>query len=134
MAKPKGGRGCTAPYKTHQVRIPDPIKPQVHELIERYQKYLAENGAPLTPPSFLDLPVEIDSSSEHDEVKKLRTEKKEMEQAFKAVNKFIEDSEKLKNQAISVLQESVKLKANAGGAIKKEVQKAIELLQSTITQ
>lgn len=36
MAKPAGGRGKKAPYKTTHVRVPEPLKPQVESLIEQF--------------------------------------------------------------------------------------------------
>jgi hypothetical protein len=99
MPKPKGGRGYKAPYETHQVRIPDPIAPQVHSLIERYQDYLTSDGDPEKPPQLLD--------------------------QVEPVDKF-----KIKrHKAIKILKESLNLKANAGGAIKKEIEKALQLLE-----
>jgi hypothetical protein len=99
MPKPKGGRGYKAPYETHQVRVPDPVAPQVHSLVERYQDYLANGGDPEKPPQLLD--------------------------QVKPVDKF--NSKKAK--AVRILQEALKLKANAGGAIKKEIEKALQLLE-----
>jgi hypothetical protein len=98
MPKPKGGRGYKAPYETHQVRIPDPIAAQVHSLVERYQDYLAAGGNPEKPPLLLD--------------------------QVKPVDKF----KFRRDKAIRLLQEALKLKANAGGAIKKEIEKALQLL------
>lgn len=36
MAKHVGGRGLKASYKTTHVRVPEPIKPDVERLIERF--------------------------------------------------------------------------------------------------
>lgn len=36
MTTPKGGRGKKAPYRTIQVRCPEPLKKEVAQLIERY--------------------------------------------------------------------------------------------------
>lgn len=99
MPKPKGGRGYKAPYETHQVRIPDPIAPQVHSLVERYQDYLANGGDPEKPSHLLD--------------------------QVKLVDKF----KSKRRKAVELLREALKLKANAGGAIKKEIEKALQLLE-----
>jgi hypothetical protein len=100
MPKPKGGRGYKAPYETHQVRIPDPIAPQVHSLVERYQDYLANGGNPEKPPQLLDQAKPVD---------RFKSKKAEINE---------------------ILQEALKLKANAGGAIKKEIEKVLQLLKN----
>ncbi len=38
MVKPRGGRGQHAPYKTTQMRVPIPIKPELESLIAAYRK------------------------------------------------------------------------------------------------
>lgn len=128
MLKPKGGRGYAAPYTTHQVRVPDPIKNQVHELIERYHSYLLQSEEALTPPNLLDINAQPDTNVINEEIEKLKAEKKQVEKELKAVNKFIKESKAVKSQAVALLEESLKLKANAGGAIKKEIEKALKLL------
>lgn len=40
----KGGRGIKAPYDSTHVRVPEPIKPQVEKLIERFKLLIAEEG------------------------------------------------------------------------------------------
>lgn len=57
MPKPKGGRGKTAPYKTRQVRVPEPVIDQVDNLIEEYQQYIISGGDPSTPPKLFNKPV-----------------------------------------------------------------------------
>jgi hypothetical protein len=36
MTKPAGGRGKKAPYQTTHMRVPEPIKPEVQRLIDRF--------------------------------------------------------------------------------------------------
>lgn len=36
MTARKGGRGHKAPYKTTHIRIPEPVKPMVRDLIEKF--------------------------------------------------------------------------------------------------
>ncbi len=103
MAKPKGGRGYKAPYETHQIRIPDPIASQVHNLVERYQDYLATGGDAEKPPLLLDQNKVTDNSLAQDQ----------------------------QTEIIKILEKALKLKANAGGAIKKEIEKALVLLVGT---
>lgn len=99
MVKPKGGRGYKAPYETHQIRVPDPIAPQVHSLVERYQDYLVDGGNPEKPPQLLD--------------------------QIKPVDRF--KSKRI--EVIKILKQALKLKANAGGGIKREIEKVLELLE-----
>jgi hypothetical protein len=101
MPKPKGGRGYKAPYETHQIRVPDPIADQVHTLIERYQDYLERGGEVDQPPSLLD--------------------------QSKPVDKFITGEKQF--VAVRILEQALRLKANAGGAIKKEIEKALVILR-----
>lgn len=118
MAKPKGGRGYRAPYETHQIRVPDPIAPQVHSLIERYQDYLNTGGSPNTPPKLLDKNKVVDN---FDEIQALRSRVAQLEDNLKAVDNF-------KANTRNTLENAMKLKANAGGAIKKEIEKVLKLL------
>lgn len=118
MAKPKGGRGYRAPYETHQIRVPDPIAPQVHSLIERYQDYLNTGGNPDTPPKLLDQSKAVDNFSE---TQALRSRVTQLEDKLKVVDSF-------KASTRSILENAMKLKANAGGAIKKEIEKVLKLL------
>ena len=111
MPKPKGGRGLTAPYQTKQVRIPEPIIGQVHELIEQYQSYITSGGNPNLPPQLIPQ-------------KPVDNFRAELEEKNKLVDKFIESQ----SSAAAILKEALRLKANAGGAIKKEIEKVLSLL------
>jgi hypothetical protein len=106
MSKPKGGRGKNAPYKTKHIRVPEPIAPQVDTLIEIYQSYIESGKDASNPPDFLASYKPVNNFSETD---------------IKAVNKFAE--------IIAVLTEALDLKANAGGAIKSRIRKAIKALE-----
>jgi hypothetical protein len=44
MAILKGGRGKKAPYQSTHVRVPEPIKPAVEALIERFRLLVVEEG------------------------------------------------------------------------------------------
>jgi hypothetical protein len=105
MNKPKGGRGHKAPYETHQIRVPDPIALQVNALIDLYQDYRAAGGDPMKPPHFLA--------------------------GEKPVDKFIDNEKQAK--AVEILRQALKLKANSGGAIKKEIEKALILLDYNLS-
>jgi hypothetical protein len=43
MSLPKGGRGKQAPYKTIQVRCPEPVKARVQEIIRQFHEHETEN-------------------------------------------------------------------------------------------
>ena len=60
MAKPLGGRGKTAPYKTIGVRIPEPIKSQVQQLCQDYRDEVFGEATPKpsTQPISLDEALE----------------------------------------------------------------------------
>lgn len=105
MPKPKGGRGKIAPYKTRQVRVPEPMINQVDELIETYQSYVVSGGDAANPPDFF---------------------KTNLKTNLKPVDKFLEIEE-----IINTLREALKLKANAGGAIKEQIKKVLEIMQSS---
>lgn len=89
----KGGPGARAPYKTTHIRIPEPLKPQVQEMIDNYRRQvLADFPAtlpPAPPASETETPLEA---------------------------------------ALTLLKESLTLKANAGGAIKQKIRQALALL------
>jgi hypothetical protein len=38
MSKHVGGRGIKAPYKTTHVRVPEPVKPEVERIIQRFHE------------------------------------------------------------------------------------------------
>lgn len=113
MPKPKGGRGYKAPYETHQIRVPDPIASQVHALIDGYQEYLQEGGNPEEPPWLLQKAVHSG----------------ELLQKVQDLQEKLSTMEKLKYESIATLQKALVLKANAGGAIKREIEKVLTLLK-----
>jgi hypothetical protein len=108
----KGGRGKKAPYKTGHYRIPQPIKPTVEMLADQYRELVVN-----------------DSESEASAM-------------LERVNEAIVGSQKTENkpgtnfneadleQVINILQEALKLKANAGGAIKERIKEVLNLLSN----
>ena len=80
-------------------------------MIERYQSYIGSGGNPENPPQLLD-------------VEPVDNFKDQLEEKAKLVNKF----KKSISRASAVLQQALQLKANAGGAIKREIEKALGLL------
>ncbi len=87
MPKPKGGRGYKAPYKTKQVRIPEPIEKQVSQLVERYQDYLTTGGSPDSPPQLLDL-------DRSDDVETLKSEVHTLQKKLVQLTQFKTNHEK----------------------------------------
>ncbi len=122
MDKPKGGRGKTAPYETKQMRVPEPLEPQIQELVSRYRSWIfklssREIVGANNPPYLLDKPVD-------DFKQQLDTE--EVKHPDKLVDRF--DSID-KQEVVVILKEALKLKANAGGAIKERIRQALQLLE-----
>lgn len=116
MAKPKGGRGYKAPYETHQIRVPDPIAEQVHLLIEKYQEFIEEGGNAVEPPEFLQ--------NQNTDNKVVDNFKILVEQYYAQIEEYNKNIQ----EALSILEGALKLKANSGGAIKREIEKSIKLL------
>jgi len=96
----KGGRGKKAPYKTGHYRIPQPIKPTVEVLADQYRELVANDS-------------QAEASSMLERVNEAIVSIQKAEQ--KPGTNF---SETDLEQVINILQEALKLKANAGGAIK----------------
>jgi hypothetical protein len=109
----KGGRGKKAPYKTGHYRIPQPIKPTVELLADQYRE-LVSMGQDTEAQEMLERVQEVVASSQT-EASKLgtRLSKAELE------------------QVVDVLHEALKLKANAGGAIKDRIRQVLAILDKS---
>ena len=44
MTKPSGGRGKKAPYVTTHMRVPEPIKPEVQRLLDRFHGHEVDHS------------------------------------------------------------------------------------------
>jgi hypothetical protein len=101
----KGGRGKKAPYETTHYRIPEPIKPVVEAIADRYRFLVITEDA---------------SAGERmlDRVQEVVTPK--------GGTKLLSNTDRRK--AISLLEEALTLKANAGGAIKEKIRAALYYL------
>ena len=107
----KGGRGKKAPYQTSHYRIPQPIKPTVEILAEQYRELVA-----------------AESTVEAEEM---------LERVQAAITGNVPDENKPGTkfneanleQIVSVLQEALTLKANAGGKIKDRIREVLKLLE-----
>ena len=107
----KGGRGKKAPYETVHYRIPQPIKPSVETIAERYREL-----------------VTADSAAEAEEMlERIQTSiLGDVLDESKPGTKFNEAN---LEQIVSILQEALTLKANAGGKIKDRIREALKLLE-----
>lgn len=112
----KGGRGKKAPYQTVHYRIPEPIKPTVEILAEQYRQLIVAQS--LTEAEELLEWIRLTITNSQAVSKKPGT---------KFNTKFNEND---LEQVVSILQDALKLKANAGGAIKQCIREAINLLES----
>lgn len=101
----KGGRGKKAPYETTHYRIPEPIKPVVEAMADRYR--------------LLVITEDVSSG-------KQMLERVQETIASKGGTKLLSDADRWK--VISLLEEALKLKANAGGAIKEKIRMALHHL------
>ncbi len=108
----KGGRGKKAPYQTVHYRIPEPIKPTVEMLAEQYRQLATAQS--------------VDEANEM--LKRIQNSiVSNQPEASKADTKFVEvDLE----QIVDILQEALKLKANAGGKIKGRIREVIYLIKN----
>lgn len=106
--KPVGGRGKTAPYISTHVRVPIPVKHIVELVIERYRERLERQK----------IHPNVDDNSE--EYLRSKSEQNNPLTTYENINK-----------AIEILTQSLKLKSNAGGAIKEEIRRALNLLQKS---
>jgi hypothetical protein len=109
----KGGRGKKAPYQTIHYRIPQPIKPVVESLAEHYREL-----------------VTSESTTEAEEM--LERVQSSIAGSVSSENKpGTKFNEANLEQIVSVLQEALMLKANAGGKIKDRIREALKLLEES---
>lgn len=137
-----GGRHKTAPYKSTHLRVPEPIKAQLQKVVDIY-KILTARRSEIGLGNFdLQLNKFIEGHNPlygvtSDDFKLVDTRQfDELRSLYDALVKKNErlreqtDSEALKQKtAIATLTKALELKPNAGGAIKKEIKKAIQELE-----
>jgi hypothetical protein len=109
----KGGRGKKAPYKTVHYRIPQPIKPTVETIAERYRELVTAESS-----------VEAEEMLERVQTSIVG----DVLDENKPDTKFTEAN---LEQIVSILQEALTLKANAGGKIKDRIREALKLLEES---
>ncbi len=109
----KGGRGKKAPYQTVHYRIPQPIKPVVESLAEHYRELVAAEST-----------AEVEEMLERVQSSIVGSTPNENKPGTKFNEANLE-------QIVSVLQEALTLKANAGGKIKDRIREALKLLEES---
>lgn len=106
----KGGRGKKAPYQTIHYRIPEPIKPTVETLAERYRELI-----------IAQFPNEADEMLKRVQEAIIDNQKERNKDGTKFTEIDLE-------QIIEILQQALKLKPNAGGKIKERIKLALMIL------
>lgn len=154
----KGGRGKKAPYATEMRRIPSPIKELVERLSSEYKSLVQEYYYPederllqrvseILAGNFLDQIQELTAvrdelhsknSKLEEENARLRSLMAELSITIKELIKKAETERQSTSQpgssmitdpkAIMLLREALKLRANAGGAIKRKIEHALARL------
>jgi hypothetical protein len=133
-----GGRAKKAPYLSTHIRVPDTIKTKLGQVVDIYKKLLAgdhqiglanfdialdkfvEGCNPLYGVTADDF--RLVDARQYDDLNVLYNA---MLSKSKALKSEIETLEFRKKEAARILRSSLKLRANSGGAIKREVEKAL---------
>jgi hypothetical protein len=122
----KLGRGQKAPYETTHYRIPKPIKPLVERIAEEYKQCLFAGG---------DEQEFLKKMSQSLEEEKPAQDVKELKKEIVQLSRFLSGERQRADEAVAeglraatILKEALKLKPQAGGAIKQEIRKALQLI------
>jgi hypothetical protein len=139
--KLKGGKGCKAPYKSTHVRIPDAIKPAIVKFADIYRRTIVEGDDRGTKqfPEYLETITEgimfIDGILRNayrimsaDEFKKADMKIRELMAIRDLQHQNITDLINRLDESKVILTQSLELKPNAGGAIKKEIKKVLKII------
>jgi predicted RNase H-like nuclease (RuvC/YqgF family) len=145
-----GGRGKRAPYKTTHYRMPVALKPIVEDMAAKYRELVDEYEAddPALVQAVISTLVSEDFKNTEEfskiseqiqsleiQLKLAKKENKELTEQLASLEKsnytLLEQLKKLKcaPQAISILENALLLKANAGGAIKEKIKEALYLIK-----
>lgn len=137
-----GGKNQKAPYSTTHLRVPQPIKEELERLSTTY-KFAIKFGGDATALDFKNQlrkfagKYEIFTEDPHPEVQLVTMDKYqdllvELDRAREII-KNLENERNLREyharDAIKILQPALQLRANAGGAIKNIIRKALVLLE-----
>lgn len=133
-----GGRGKIAPYQSTHIRVPDTIKTQLQQIVEAYRKLLAKNSEVGLSSFELHLDKFVDGVNPlygvtTDDFKLIDAKQFEELKALYdnaiSTNKSLREAHasevRRRKFVLGILTNALKLKANAGGAIKQEIKKAI---------
>jgi len=133
-----GGRAKKAPYLSTHIRVPDTIKNQLARLAEIYRKLLVDDNQVGLGNFDLQLNKFIEGHNPlygvvADDFKLVDT--KQFEELKVLYDLACSNRQQLRDEltslkfrnkeAAKLLQKSLKLRANAGGAIKEEIKKAL---------
>jgi len=120
------GRGQKAPYETTHYRIPKPIKPMVERIAEEYKQCLFAGG---DEEEFLKkMSQSLEEEKPAQDVEELKREVYQLKLSLKAARERSDEVELEGLRAATILKEALKLKPQAGGAIKQEIRKALQLI------
>lgn len=137
-----GGKNQKAPYITTHLRVPYPIKDELEKLATTY-KFAIKFGGDTTALDFKKQlrkfadKYEIFTEQPHSESQAVDIDKyeqvlQELDRARQIIDN-LENERNLKEyhsrDAIKILEPALKLRANAGGAIKQAICKALVLLK-----
>lgn len=137
-----GGKNQKAPYATTHLRVPQPIKEELEKLATTY-KFAIKIGGDTTAIDFKNQlrkfagKYEIFAEEPHQESQLVSMDRyQELLVELDRARELIKNLENERNlskyhatDAIKILQPALELKANAGGAIKAAIRKALVLLK-----
>lgn len=138
----KGGRGKRAPYQTEMRRIPSPLRRIVDRLSDEYKSLVHEYYDPMDEELLVRVSCVISGLDK--ENAQLRSQLNDMTAKAGDLYEKASSAENELNQlysqpplpasgsaeAISILKEGMRLKANSGGAIKRKIEQALALLNT----
>lgn len=137
----KGGRGQKAPYISTHLRVPEKIKTSLQKIIDVYKRAYQLNADDLIlrleaslveyannfSPQYNSL-VDSKSFVPFEKYRMVLYALDKATQDLKCMEACNKQAESDIAIAVSLLEDACTLKSNAGGAIKKEIRKAIEAL------
>jgi hypothetical protein len=121
----KGGRGKRAPYTTEHYRIPTPLKPAIHQICTNY-KELIQNYYDPCDHQLIDSAVKGISYG-HGLISELDNRIAIQQALILELRSQLDKAIDIQAKQVEILTQALRLRANAGGAIKREIEKAIAL-------
>ena len=122
----KLGRGQKAPYQTTHCRIPTPIKPIVERIAEDYKQcvFAGEDSEE----ALKKISQSLEGKEPAQDVKELKKEIVQLQRFLSGERQRADEAVAEGLRAATILKEALKLKPQAGGAIKQEIRKALQLI------